>query len=373
MARLVSKRVIKGKPKKRASTVAQRLRNKSPDELIRLLAIYPNTKIAPIIKRYLQFRGISDEEINRKINKIREKREIKQDLTDVYYGLKTEEEVAKKYPNKEFVKSPGVRQTSKYYNKFEIPSGMKAGHHVSEIEHIGKVRTGGESKPRMVTVQRLLLENPVIWSMYQRKKRRLMETGQGREEFVEWLFQLARDRPEFAANIAYILYSDDEDKESKKTLGKNSALRYEMENALTERAMLQYKRNPFKVPLKQFRETEMIPKKKKKATGMESEDGVFSKETMDEDLDEKDESSMTKFQGEIKPYLPVPGTRAINPKTKKLYTVVDNYYGKKFDDLRFGEKPEFRKKKAKSKKPVRRKVRKTVRSKKPVKRKCRCK
>jgi hypothetical protein len=388
MARLTSKRAVKKSPTKRALTVSQRLQRKSSGELISLLAYYPNTKFNPIIRKYLNIKyGMSDEEINTRINRIREKKEIKHDLSLYYTGQITEKDVAKKYPSKQFIKEPGVHATAKYYNKFEIPTGMTHGGHTSGTERPGKytIERPGKlpekvtkitssavrvSRPR--TVQRLLIENPVIWSEYLSQRRSIknhlehgrMDSAERDVKILEeWLLQLAQDRPEFAANVAYILYTDHPMKESKHSFGKNAKLKALMEDVLTEREMAQYRRNPFIQPLKPQTGK---PYLKHKPTIAIDEDGMLDKLPVDEDDD-----SMTKFKGEIG-VLPIPGAIAFDSKNKRFFEVHNKGGVGSLKNIGFTEKPKYRKKKIKRKAPSRKKIRKVVKVRKPIK-KCRCK
>jgi len=364
MVRLVSKRTIKKTPIKRASTFMERIHKKETGELILLLAEYPNTKITPLIRKYLTFvRGISNEEIDRKIQKIREKRKIKEDLSKYYMGIIPASEIEKKYPYKEFIKDPGVHATAKSYNKFKIPIGKN---------------------PQGKTIQRLLIDNQPLYKKYidayiQIKK--YLKNGREdlaikkEQELNEWLLQLAQDRPEFAANIAHIVLTNKVNRESNKTLRKNSELKKTMENLLTDREMAEFKKNPFMRKI--ISEDEMKEKRrysdreKKNQTLFEDEDNMMDKQHIPDD----EELSKSKGSGSLHDSTlikmnkyPIPGSRYLvlnkeNPDKVDKVVIIPKYG---HDTLK------YRKKKVKKKAPTRRKSHKVIKVRKPIKR-CRCK
>jgi len=381
MARLIIKRSIKKAPKRRARTYAEKLQRYDKWELLKLLITQPkkvrdvdgniiSNPVIPAIMTYLLVKHhMSHDEINSAIQKIKEKRNIKGDLVAYAKGLMTESDISKKYPTKQFITNPGVHKTAKHYNKFEIPTGEDY---------------------RKKTVQRLLIESQPIFLQFMAKKRAILQDMQNNREDLadkkdielqEWLLQLAQRRPEFAANIAHILLTNKKNKEEKKSFKKNSLLKNQMEDLLTEREMAYYRKNPF-VPIKlnddnlewkkSFTNTGKTPR-----THQVSEDGIIEKEHIPDDDDEiysaKDKKDMTKFKGEIA-ILPIPGAIAFDEKNKKFYEVHNKGgIGSVKNIGNFSNKPKFRKKKAKTKSPIRRKkTHKIIKAKKPIKR-CRCK
>lgn len=374
MVKLISTRTIKKAPKKRATSHAERLKRMSEGDLILLLRTQPDMvhnsegkKEKNILKimarKYLTLvHGLSDEDISEKIRIQKEKEEFNSDLFKYTKGLISVDEITRKWN----IKPDAVHMEAKRRFRFKVPSGVNW---------------------KDKNVQETLISNPTLYKMFYQKIREAVQYKDA-GIFTDWILNLVAARPEYSANVAFILFGGDDTKSDIKNEEKFSfkgkggaAIRKKIEDLITEREIAKHKRNPF-IPPKVDKSSKRLKDLYIKHYGEKktydiSEDGMFEK-FRQPDADNTDASSQPdihKINIEIKNKLPVPGSYYLvldekDPsKVKRSFTVPKT--GISLKNIGFTEKPKYRKKKIKS--PIRRKKsHKVIKVRKPIKR-CRCK
>jgi hypothetical protein len=377
MVKLIATRTIKKAPKKRATSHAERLKRMSEGDLILLLRTQPDMvhnsegkkekNILKIMaKKYLNLvHGLSDEDINEKIRIQKEKEEYNRDLFKYTKGLMSVDEITRKWN----VKPDAVHMEAKRRFRFKVPTGMNW---------------------RKENVQQTLISNPTLYKMFYQKIREAVQHKDA-SIFTNWILNLVADRPEYSANVAFMLFGADDTKSDIKNEEKFSfkgkggaAIRNKIEDLITEREIAKNKSNPF-MPPKLDKSSNRLKGLYIKHYGEKtydiSEDGFFEKVRQSNTDDEISPQSQVevpdvhKVQIDIKNSLPVPGSHYLVLDKKDPSKVVRSFTvpktGVSLKNVGFTEKPKYRKKKIKP--HVRRKKsRKVIKVKKPIKR-CRCK
>jgi len=223
MVKLVSIRSVKKVPKKRGYTHAEKVKEYSKGNLIDILVEAPDEVIneykqkiknpSKVLARKLLIAKfhLTIDDINTIIKSKIERRERIRDISNYYRGTMTPEEVASKHKK---INPESVHIAAKNIHKFEVP---------------------GDQKP-------IGISNPVL-GQYYKLRNAAMNHEIPYEVFVDWLLDLAYKRPEFAANLAYIIFTDDT--ENYKLLGKKGKLlKAKMESIITERRIALNKQNP---------------------------------------------------------------------------------------------------------------------------------
>jgi len=307
MVRMVSKRAIKGKPKKRGLTYAEKMYQLSANQLLELLATSPDMvkdsngemKKSPIkilARKYLNIiYNMSNEKIDMHIKKKQERYKRLEDIGKYYRGEKTPEEVAIKWaPSKEGYSPQSVHSDAKKIHRFEIPAGQKP----------------------------IIASNPVLHKIYMLG--RAAERGEISYEVIQdYLLDLAYERPEFAANIAHMLFTEDSNRYIFK--GKKGAeLKRKFEDLITERDIDFRRKHP------EFPKKDVLP------VGVK---GLFMSDYTEGKRKQETNSSYT------------PPTHG-------------------FENVKF-PKDMYERKKKKAKIIAKRKPRKVIKGRKPIK-KCRC-
>jgi hypothetical protein len=205
MSRLVTKRAIKGKPIKRASTYTERAKVESIPDLIKILMIAgSNEKInATKDKAYKLLRllhGLSRDEIEAKIKKNRLEMEQKGDIGKYFVGKQSAEEVAEKWKN-EGATPTNVHELAMKLNKSEMP--------IKPTQKFDPYR--GSYMHHTTTSEPLQLSSPVFYKVHD-MVRKLKSGNITYKEFQNYMLDLAERRPEFIAHIAHILFTRDVDK-----------------------------------------------------------------------------------------------------------------------------------------------------------------
>lgn len=209
MSKIVSRRGIKKGPVRRGYTYAQKLRAKTPSELIDIL-MQPGQKEevkeqkSTALKLLRLLHGMTNEEINQRMNAKVDKRRRIEDINAYYRGERSASEIAKKWEKLGYTPEK-VHQAAMYLNRAEIPT--------KETLRTRSLSPPNERSPGSVSFISKMVQEPLyasspLWEKTLRLADGVKEGNVTKKQFIDYLLDVAERRPEFTAYIANLLVAD---------------------------------------------------------------------------------------------------------------------------------------------------------------------
>ena len=255
MVKIIAKRAVKRKPVRRGYTYSDKTRFKSVNQLIDVV-MQPGTSEKIMGEKRAAFKylklvyGLSSEEIARRIEAKKEKRRRIEDIQAHFRGEKSAHEVAEKWKQVGYTPEK-VHDAAIYLNLAEIPEKDVLRTRATSLHqsYIDKL------------VQEPMYTHNVVWMKVVDKIRDVKSGRITVRQFIDFLVDIAEQRPEFSAHIANILSSEDSllqfinrtnPQEKFTFMGKSGReLKDKLLLLITERQLLRNKEFPVKERLKE--------------------------------------------------------------------------------------------------------------------------